>query len=466
MGSYQYEYPELVSAIGRNITRIVRSLDNSVSNPEIDSVYSIGDGPLGALNKQLARAYGAKRACVVEGGSSNGNIRLGLALSILLGSQQRQTVLVDRCSHLSVFGALLLSRLPVRWLPRRYLAEHGALLPQTAEEIVFALDTWSDIGALWLTTPSYDGFGADLRPIMDICAKRNIILLADGAWGALHGILSDVGFPPSPATFGADGTVISLHKKGIGLSQSSLVLINNTQLSDAFNICSDFGLATTSPLYLLPAIVQQDLYYLTSEEGKQTWKTTISVAANLSASLNGIPGCRVVSAEDLGHRFVSDPCHIVLNLSNTGRNGYEILNNLSTLHKIDCEKATYDTLTILVGPDHHHVWQRLVDVLPDVINSTKISHYDKMKVPLLDNQPAMAPGTAFWGETEFVGMRTAVGRIAAQIISAYRPGYPILAPGEIIREDAINFLESVQRSGGHIKGFQSDISGGYVRCTK
>jgi arginine decarboxylase len=54
----------------------------------------------------------------------------------------------------------------------------------------------------------------------------------------------------------------------------------------------------------------------------------------------------------------------------------------------------------------------------------------------------MLPRDAFFGRVEQVPVEEAAGRIAAEMVSPYPPGVSVLAPGERISQDALDYLTS------------------------
>jgi arginine/lysine/ornithine decarboxylase len=54
----------------------------------------------------------------------------------------------------------------------------------------------------------------------------------------------------------------------------------------------------------------------------------------------------------------------------------------------------------------------------------------------------MLPRDAFFGRVEQVPLEQAAGRIAAEMVSPYPPGVPVLAPGERITQEVLDYLTS------------------------
>ena len=54
----------------------------------------------------------------------------------------------------------------------------------------------------------------------------------------------------------------------------------------------------------------------------------------------------------------------------------------------------------------------------------------------------MPPREAFFSEAELVETKNAVGRIAAEPLTPYPPGMPVVVPGENITEAVVDYLRS------------------------
>ncbi|WP_327407441.1 hypothetical protein [Sinomonas albida] len=54
----------------------------------------------------------------------------------------------------------------------------------------------------------------------------------------------------------------------------------------------------------------------------------------------------------------------------------------------------------------------------------------------------MPPREAFFADVELVDAREAVGRIAAEQLTPYPPGIPVVVPGETLNEPVVEYLRS------------------------
>ncbi|MEW2615598.1 hypothetical protein AB0937_36605 [Streptomyces sp. NPDC047880] len=60
----------------------------------------------------------------------------------------------------------------------------------------------------------------------------------------------------------------------------------------------------------------------------------------------------------------------------------------------------------------------------------------------LELEQAMLPREAFFAPVEHVPAERAAGRIAAETISPYPPGVPVVAPGEVVTDAVLDYLRS------------------------
>ena len=59
----------------------------------------------------------------------------------------------------------------------------------------------------------------------------------------------------------------------------------------------------------------------------------------------------------------------------------------------------------------------------------------------------MSPRDAYFGRVEHERMGQTAGRIAAEMVSPYPPGVPVLVPGELIDDSTLEYLTSGVRAG-------------------
>jgi lysine decarboxylase len=59
---------------------------------------------------------------------------------------------------------------------------------------------------------------------------------------------------------------------------------------------------------------------------------------------------------------------------------------------------------------------------------------------------------AFFAPQEVVGVRDAVGRVAAESLAAYPPGVPNVLPGERLTAETLDYVQQTLELGGSLRG--------------
>ena len=63
-----------------------------------------------------------------------------------------------------------------------------------------------------------------------------------------------------------------------------------------------------------------------------------------------------------------------------------------------------------------------------------------------------SPQQAFYAEKESLPMEQAAGRISGEFVMCYPPGIPILAPGERITPEILDYIEYAKAKGCNMTG--------------
>ena len=64
----------------------------------------------------------------------------------------------------------------------------------------------------------------------------------------------------------------------------------------------------------------------------------------------------------------------------------------------------------------------------------------------------LPPQKAFYSEKEMIPIKESAGKTSGEFVMAYPPGIPILAPGERITEEIINYIEYAKEKGCLLTG--------------
>jgi len=312
----------------------------------------------------------------------------------------------------------------------------------TFEAVKDAIDKNPDAKAVFIVNPTYYGTCCDLKQITEYAHKKGMAVLCDEAHGT-HFCFSKR-FPMSAMEAGADMSAVSMHKTGGSLTQSSALLQKGERISRAhvqhiLNI-----LHTTSASYLLMLsldIARSHLALNGESELERIWE----VSKLARSKINKIEGFYCFGDELIGSYGVSDydQSKLGINVTGLGLTGFEVYDMLRNKYNIQMELADlYNVLGIVSLGDDMASTDKLVYALLDIAsNYSKDTKEYSFPVPLVNPQFGLTPREAFYAEKEFVGINEAVGRIIAESIMIYPPGIPILAPGEVIEKETIEYLK-------------------------
>lgn len=269
--------------------------------------------PQDALEKaenSASAIYGTKYTKFLTNGSSSGII------SALLASKSKKTLIWEN-AHPCHRNACILSNSHYIEYSLKKDEELGVYLAIKPEEVSDLIKQYSP-EALIITSPTYEGFVADVKLISSICRKNNVTLIVDEAHGALYPFSAEL---PESAVKHADFTVQSLHKTAGGINPTALLHSNNINPSEALNM-----ITTTSPSYPMLATIEANIKFLNSIRGKK----------KIAELLNFIKDLNIIQLND-------DPTKILL------KGGFILSEKLFNEYDIEDERTNDKTTLLLCG---------------------------------------------------------------------------------------------------------------------
>lgn len=427
---------------GRISPRLGRLLDSDV--PLFGGLDTIKDaaGTLAAAERRGAQLWGADWCRYSTGGSTHANQVAALAVG-----RPGQTVLVARTAHRSTVSGLVLADLRPVWLPSepdaRSSLPTGLSLPALAD----ALAAHPDAAALFCVEPSYVGTVSELSAVVDLAHSRDVAVVIDQAWGAHFGF--HPAYPPHALQAGADVLITSAHKALPAYSQAALVLARTGRVA-AGRLDRAFDLsATTSPSGAILASIDAARALVGAPLGRELLTRLVELAATARSRLRAV-GVGVLDPDDFAPaRF--DPAKLVVLLDRADGNAIE---RELIAAGVPVEQADRDMLVpIITMLDDESTIDRLCGVIEraaqdaaDTARPTATSSVWTAPIPPSE----MSPRAAFFAPHEVVPAQRAVGRVSAEMIAPYPPGIPVLAPGELITETALDVLAEVAAGGARI----------------
>lgn len=389
-------------------------------------------GPIAEAQELAAKAFGAKKTFFLLNGSTVGNLALGLTVA-----KENQKVIVGRNSHRSVLTSLIMSGAnPVWILPQKL--DNWSLWGKVEPELIeHALEQNSDVAAVWITNPTYEGIISDIEAIAKICKLHRVPLIVDEAHGCLWNFNKEM--PVSALELGADAVVHSLHKTGGSFSQSSMLHVAHDSSLNIIELEANLKLMhTTSPSYLLMASLDASRAYLQSKIGQRTIEKAIKHAKYLRQRLGMLEEVQILSSSEEN----IDPTKIFIKIK--GLSGKRLESILEIEYHIEVESASDEGILILsnIGNKFEDI-EYFCECIESIIKSdfSDISHLEKSKyMPLCEPEIVMSPRVAHQSKTERISVEKAIGRISAEVIAECPPGISILMPGELIQQKHLPYL--------------------------
>ena len=190
------------------------------------------------------------------------------------------------------------------------------------------------------------------------------------------------------------------------------------------------------------------------ESGHELFSAALQLASETRSAIAEIPDVEVLDTELLGAEASHDldRLQVLIEVSGTGCSGYQTADWLRENCQIDVGMSDHRrVLATLSFADDTKSTQRLIDALWQW--RTAADEFDRppaIHLPSPDElelQTVMLPRDAFFGATEMVPFDKAAGRIAAEQVTPYPPGIPVIVPGEELTEPVIGYLRSGAEAG-------------------
>ena len=408
-------------------------------------------GVIAELQQGWAELYGCDRAYILVNGTTCGN-----EAAIFAATRQRDTVLVARGCHRSVYHALTLRQATCAYLYPE-ISHEGICYPVTPEEVAKGIAEHPEASAIVITTPTYEGLCADVAEIADLAHKANMSLIVDAAHGAHFGLGGT--FPENPIHQGADAVVVSLHKTLPTLTQTACLLWKETSRIDSARIQKYLGyFESSSPSYVLMNSTAVALRFLQAE-GKQRMEEFTGRLEDLRASLKDLKQITIDIPAGWDKTRNADASKIIIRGKTSRISGEVLMTYLREAAHLELEMATPAfalAMTSLV--DTKEGFDRLEKALRrlDEMDFAE-AQWDLAKIQELYGTPRRVGKPLY----EVVDAPTkqvplAVDQISGGFVNLYPPGSPVYAPGEILEAAGLRELEEAQREGFEVDGITEE----------
>ena len=401
------------------------------------------EGILQEAMERAARLWGAKKSHFLVNGSSSG-ILAALTAVLPVGG----TVAMDRSAHKSAYHAVELRNLTPCYLRRPIDPETGVLGSLSPHELEQVLSASPQVGAVFITSPTYEGVVSDIRALSEVAHAHSALLVVDEAHGAHFGFSS--AFPKSAVSEGADVVVQSLHKTLPTFTQSAILHVCSDRVD-----CEKIGkflsyYQTTSPSYLLMAGMDACVSLL-AEQGDELFAAYEKRLRRFRGQMESLSHIRLLQG-DSSLMWGMDPGKLYFSLHNTPLTGEIFGQMLREEFKIEPEMTTADGCLCMTSiADTDEGFDRLAEaVLAIDARSTKaVTAAPGRSILALPDLPeaVCTPAEAVEQSHETILFSASAGRIAGEFVWAYPPDIPLLVPGERIDSALVDTFTSLQENG-------------------
>ena len=436
--------------------------------PGTDDLHG-ADGILAEAMGRTAALWGAGRTWYLVGGST-----CGILAAIRAAAPFGGTVLCARNCHKSVYHAIELGHLRVRWLVPPVDAAYGVYGSVPPAQVAAALDACPDAACVILTSPTYEGVLSDVASIAALCHARGVPLIVDEAHGAHYlPMAAACGWQGGAVAAGADLVIQSPHKTLPSLTQTALLHQNGRRI-DPDEVERQLDVfETSSPSY--PLLVSLDGCTATlAAEGPALFAAWRQRLDRFSAAVAGLRRLRV-----LGHGsdpacehpaiFAHDSGKILVNGAAAGLTGAALAEVLRRTYGFETEMACGPNLLAMTSvADAPDALDRLAAALTaiDAAGPGASNTAPPPAAALLPGPgPAVCPiAGALARPRRECPLAEATGAVAAEYIWAYPPGVPLLAPGERITPDFAAAAAALESTGTRLRHTAARTPGCVAVC--
>ena len=405
--------------------------------------------PIGVIREAedlAADAFGAAQAFFMVGGTTS-----SVQAMILSVCKRGDKIILPRNIHRSVMGALILCGAVPVYINPHVNQELGFALGLSLSDVEAALRAHPDAKAVLVNNPTYYGVCSDLRAITALAHARGVKVLADEAHGT-H-FYFGAGLPVSAMAAGADMASVSMHKSGGSLTQSSFLLcgpdINAGYVRQIINLSQ-----TTSASYLLLSSLDISRRNL-ALNGTHIFEKVKSMAAYARREIGEIGDYYAFADEliDGDAVFDFDATKLSVNTLGIGLAGIEVYDLLRDEYDIQIEFGDIANILayISVGDTDKNI-ERLISALAEIRRRYKRDKSGLMRHEYLNPEVVASPQEAFYADKESVTLEQSVGEVCSEFVMCYPPGIPILAPGERITRDIVDYIRYARERGCSLTG--------------
>lgn len=397
-----------------------------------------------------ASVYGADKFYYLINGSSGG------ILSAICGvTRPGSKILMSRNCHKSAYHGIVLNQLQVEYIYPQIIDEYylqGGIDPGDVKRL---MEMNSDIEAVLVVSPTYEGVVSDIKSIADIVHSFHKPLIVDEAHGAHFAYGNE--FPKPALDLGADIVIQSLHKTLPSLTQTAVMQVREG-IVDVDRI--EYYLQvfqSSSPSYVLMASMEHCIRLMNSSGRK--WMDEYSIYLNnMRNSLLKLRRLKMMDKNLIGKFGIYDMdiSKIVVSSVDCGLSGKQLCNILRKEYHLEMEMCGPNYIIALSSiMDTQDGFKRLVNALGKIDSRMALKQdrrADRCNQSLSKPKVKLSQAQAMNNRCKCVKLKESGGKVSAEFIYLYPPGIPIIVPGEVISEQILGMVLDYIRDGLPVQG--------------
>ncbi len=397
-----------------------------------------------------AEAFNAGHAFLILNGTT-----AAVQNMIFYCCRKNDKIILPRNVHKSVINAMVICGAEPVYINPGVNTEFGISLGMSIEDIKKTVRDNPSAKAILVNNPTYYGICSNLKEIVRIAHNAGMLVLVDEAHGT-HLYFGD-DLPISGMEAGADIAAVSIHKTGGSLTQSSMLLVSDK--IDAEDMRQTINLTqTTSGSYLLMAsldIARKNLFL----NGKDIFKKVCNLAEYARNEVNKIGGFRAFGNEIINGDtvYAFDKTKLSIHTRAMGLAGIEVYDILRDEFGIQIEFGDIgNILAIISVGDRELEIERLLGALSEIHRRFRKEPMNMLEHEYINPLVIMSPQKAFYSKKRALPIEDSAGHISAELVMAYPPGIPVLAPGERITEEIIDYVRYAKEKGCAMMGTKDE----------
>ena len=436
---------------GRGNMELTEFLGEDCMNVDVNSMKPLDNlcHPVSVIKDAealAAEAFGAANAFFMVGGTTS-----AVQSMLMYACKEGDKIIMPRNVHRSAINALILTGAVPVYVNPDVNAKLGIALGMSVAQVEQAIKDNPDAKAIMVNNPTYYGICSDLKKITELAHAHGMLVLVDEAHGT-HFYFGE-NFPLTAMAAGADCASVSMHKSGGSLTQSSFLLLGKNVNADYMRQVINLT-QTTSASYLLLSSLDISRKRL-ALGGREIFAQTVEMAEYARSEINEIGGYYAYSKELINGDSIYDFDVSKLSIYTLpiGLAGIEVYDLLRDEYDIQIEFGDIGNILayISVG-DRKRDIERLISALAEIKRRFGKSGSELLTQEYISPVVSETPRKAFYAAKRSLPLDEAAGELCSEFVMCYPPGIPILAPGELITHEIIEYIKYAKEKGCQMTG--------------